>query len=594
MRTVPVPQQSHLRLALAKLRRNRLAMSGLLIIVLISAAGALAPVLAPYDAAAINLADKLQPPSYAYPLGTDHLGRDIFTRMLHGILTSLYIPFITLLIVVVVGVIAGAAAGYAGGRTDVAIMGVTEVFLSFPSMLFAMVIAGLLGPGLVNTMVALSLVWWTRYVKVIRGIVLSLKEKEFIAASRSAGTRSIGIVVRHIFPNLYSTIFVMGTLDMGRIVLAMSGLSFLGLGVQPPEPEWGAMLVDGRNYMQIAPGLLLYPGLAIMLVTLAFNLLGEGLRDALDSQDSELKKRQQQKGSSLLQTSGDLTGGGGQSGHHDPNSSLTPEPALLRVEKLTAVFQRDSQITPIVKGISFQVHAGKILCLIGESGSGKSITALSVLGLLESPGYVVAGEVWLENANLRTWSEKQLRTIRGSDIAMIFQNPGAALNPLLKIGVQLVEAILSHSSMTEAEAKKRASASLRQAGLQAPDKIMDRHPFELSGGMKQRVMIAMAICLQPKVLIADEPTTALDVTVQAQILTELRRLRDEQNTGILLITHDIGVVAQMADEVAVMKDGVIVEYGDVQRIFEQPAHPYTQALLQTALRISAINGGKKL
>lgn len=591
MRTAPVRKQSHMLIAFSKVRRDRLAISGLLIILLVSAAGVLAPIIAPYDPTAINLANKLQHPSFEYPLGTDHMGRDILTRMLHGILISLYMPFITLLIVVMVGVIAGAVSGYAGGRVDIAIMSVTEVFLSFPSLLFAMVIAGLLGPGLVNTMIALALVWWTKYVKVIRGLVISLKEKEFIAASRTIGTPSVGIVFRHILPNLYSTVLVMGALDMGRIILAMSGLSFLGLGVQPPEPEWGAMLVDGRNYMQIAPGLLLYPGLAIMLVSLAFNLLGEGLCDALDPKDAETKQGKRQETDSLHETRNDTIGGAGKPASHDPNMDASEEHALLRVEKLTTVFQRDGQIVPIVKGISFQVHTGKILCMIGESGSGKSITALSVLGLLEPPGTISEGDVWLGNTNLRTLTERELRTVRGNDIAMIFQNPTSSLNPLLRIGVQLMEAILSHENVPESEAKRRSINSLRKAGLPSPEQIMDRHPFELSGGMNQRVMIAMAICLQPKVLIADEPTTALDVTVQAQILTELRRLRDEQNTGILLITHDIGVVAQMADDVAVMKDGVIVETGSVHRIFEQPAHPYTKALLQTAPQISGTAGG---
>ncbi len=234
-----------------------------------------------------------------------------------------------------------------------------------------------------------------------------------------------------------------------------------------------------------------------------------------------------------------------------------------------------------VDGVSFSLKAGKVLGIVGESGCGKTVTSLSLLGLIEPPGKILSGEVWLDGRNLLELSPNQLRKIRGKEISLVFQNPMSSLNPVLTIGTQLIETIISHEDVSSKEARKRAVELLGKVGLPHPEKFMKRYPFQLSGGMRQRVMIAIALALHPRVLIADEPTTALDVTVQAQILSELCRLQKEFNTAIILISHDLGVVAGMADEVAVMYAGSIVEYGPVEDIFDNPRHPYTRALLNS-------------
>lgn len=268
--------------ALKRLARDKLALLGLVILLLVVATAVLAPYLAPNDPLRIDLQQRLVPPGAQYPMGTDHLGRCLWSRLLHGTQVSLVTAVLALSAIVLIGVPLGTLAGYRGGWTDNLVMRVVDVLLAFPSLVLALVIAGMLGPGLLNVMLALAAGWWVGYARVIRGMVLSVKEKEFVLAARAAGTSDVGIVVRHILPNVLSPIIVLATLDMGKLILAIAGLSFLGLGAQPPTPEWGAMLNDGRPYMQVAPQLMMYPGLAIVTVVLAFNLLGDGLRDALD------------------------------------------------------------------------------------------------------------------------------------------------------------------------------------------------------------------------------------------------------------------------------------------------------------------------
>ncbi len=262
-----------------------------------------------------------------------------------------------------------------------------------------------------------------------------------------------------------------------------------------------------------------------------------------------------------------------------------PGDIVLRVNDLYTHFVTPHGVVKAVNGVSFAVRARQVLGVVGESGCGKSVMALSLLGMVEPPGKIVSGEVWLNGVNLLALSKEQLRQVRGKEIALVFQDPMTSLNPVLTIGTQITETILAHRAVSKAKARQRALELLAKVGLPHPEKLFHRYPFQLSGGQRQRVMMAIGLSLNPKVLIADEPTTALDVTVQAQILEELTRLKSAFNTGIILITHDLGIVAEMADDVAVMYAGSIVEYGPVLDIFENPGHPYTVALLHSIPRL---------
>ena len=258
---------------------------------------------------------------------------------------------------------------------------------------------------------------------------------------------------------------------------------------------------------------------------------------------------------------------------------------LLSVKNLSTEFPVKKGIVKAVEDVSFDVDAGEILAIVGESGSGKSVTSLSVMGLLAEPGHVAGGSMEFEGKDLATLSEKQYRELRGNDMAMIFQEPMTSLNPVYRVGNQIVEAIRTHEKVSKAEAKARAVDLLRKVGIPSPEARINDYPHQMSGGMRQRVMIAMALACNPKLLIADEPTTALDVTIQAQILDLLRRLRDDTGMAVLLITHDLGVVSETADRVVVMYCGQVVEEAEVRTLFDHPMHPYTLGLLKSIPRL---------
>jgi len=259
---------------------------------------------------------------------------------------------------------------------------------------------------------------------------------------------------------------------------------------------------------------------------------------------------------------------------------------VLKLKDLSTYFYTGQGVIKAVQEVSFALEQGKTLGLVGESGCGKSVTALSILGLIEPPGKIVSGEVLFNGFDLRKLSPAKLRQIRGREIALVFQDPLTSLNPVLTIGRQFLDTILSHENISGMEARRRAEELLYRMGLPDPRRLMRQYPFQLSGGMRQRVIMAMALALNPRILIADEPTTALDVTIQAQILAELKDLQRERQMSLLLITHDLGVIAALADEVAVMYAGSLVEYGPVREIFLSPAHPYTRALLRSLPRLS--------
>ncbi|SFG57689.1 peptide/nickel transport system permease protein [Desulfotomaculum arcticum] len=264
--------------------REKTALAGLVIVVIFVAAGLLAPWIAPADPTAVNVEHKLLSPSPDFPLGTDQLGRCIFSRLIYGARTSLFYALLVMAIILAISIPVGTLAGYAGGKLDNFIMRVIDILLAFPSLILSLAIAGLMGPGMTHLLIALAAVWWIGYARIIRGMVLQIKEKDFVLAAKACGASRFQVVFRHILLNALSPIMVLATLEIGSIILAISGLSFLGLGAQPPTPEWGAMLSDSRPYIQAAPSLMLFPGLTIMIVVMAFNFVGEGLKNAVHFQ----------------------------------------------------------------------------------------------------------------------------------------------------------------------------------------------------------------------------------------------------------------------------------------------------------------------
>ena len=359
------------------------------------------------------------------------------------------------------------------------------------------------------------------------------------------------------------------------MILETAGLSFLGLGSQPPQADLGSMLGEARSAMISNPHTSIVPGIMIFLIVMSINLLGDGVRDALDPR-LRAGALSRPLATTLVQRQGDIPAATGD---------------LLAIQELQTQFHVGNRIYRAVGGVSLAVKPGECLGVIGESGSGKSVTALSVMGLVASPpGVITGGAVRFQGEDLIGAPYETLRQKRGDRVAYIFQDPLSTLHPLYRIGQQLAEAIQSHHKVSKAEARLRAIQLLKDVRIPNSEASVDYYPHELSGGMRQRVGIAMALANEPDVIIADEPTTALDVTVQAQILSLLDDLRRDRGLAIIFITHDFGVVGQICDRLAVMYAGQIVEEGPTQVVLDAPAHPYTKRLIAC---VPELGGGRR-
>ncbi|MBN6362191.1 dipeptide/oligopeptide/nickel ABC transporter permease/ATP-binding protein [Providencia huaxiensis] len=574
----PVIQHRHRQSIGSLLLANRLATLGLFILVIIMLLAFLAPWLPLADPDKTDLVNRLLPAfSPDHLLGTDHLGRDILSRLLWGTRVSLLVGISATFIAAIFGTLIGLVAGYVGHRTDTLLMRCIDMLMAFPYILLALAIVAVLGPGLLNALYAIALVNIPFFARNIRGLTVGLRDRDFIQAARLSGKNHLQVLLTEVLPNVLPIIVVTMSTTIGWMILETAGLSFLGLGTQPPNADLGSMLGQGRAQMFVAPHVALVPGIMIFLIVISFNLLGDGVRDILDPR---LK-------SGALQRSQPMT----QTDRVNIPAKTGDKQAVLEVKELSVAFRQGNQLRPTVKGISFTVGAGECLGLIGESGSGKSVTALSVMGLLASPpALITAGGIYVEHEEMLSLPLSVMQRRRGAKVSYIFQDPLTTLHPQFTIGVQLREAITAHQSLSLYEAKNKAIELLDSVGIPDAQERFGAYPHELSGGQRQRVGIAMALANDPVLIIADEPTTALDVTVQARILELLNQLRRERGVALLFITHDFAVINQICDRVAVMQQGEIVETGDTQTVLRQPQHPYTQRLIASVPKLGEGRG----
>ncbi|HEM6844960.1 dipeptide/oligopeptide/nickel ABC transporter permease/ATP-binding protein [Providencia rettgeri] len=569
----PVIQHRHRQSVGSLLLANRLATLGLFTLSIIMLLAFLAPWLPLANPDETDLVNRLLPAfSSGHLLGTDHLGRDILSRLLWGTRVSLLVGISATLIAAIFGTLIGLVAGYVGHRTDTLLMRCIDMLMAFPYILLALAIVAVLGPGLLNALYAIALVNIPFFARNIRGLTVGLRDRDFIQAARLSGKNHLQVLLTEVLPNVLPIIVVTMSTTIGWMILETAGLSFLGLGTQPPNADLGSMLGQGRAQMFVAPHVALVPGIMIFLIVISFNLLGDGVRDILDPR---LK-------SGALQRSQPMT----QTDRVNIPAKTGGEQAVLEVKDLSVAFCQGNQLRSTVKGISFTVGAGECLGLIGESGSGKSVTALSVMGLLASPpALITAGGIYVEHEEMLSLPLSVMQRRRGAKVSYIFQDPLTTLHPQFTIGVQLREAITAHQSLSLYEAKNKAIELLDSVGIPDARERFDDYPHELSGGQRQRVGIAMALANDPVLIIADEPTTALDVTVQARILELLDQLRRDRGVALLFITHDFAVINQICDRVAVMQQGEIVETGDTQTVLRQPQHPYTQRLIASVPKL---------
>ncbi|WP_187498301.1 ABC transporter permease subunit [Erwinia aphidicola] len=550
----------------ALLLHNRLAAFGLLLLAVTLLSALIAPLLPLPDPDATDLLQRLAPPlTPGHLLGTDALGRDMLSRLLWGTRVSVAVGLCATLLAAVCGTLIGLIAGYTAGRTDTILMRLIDMIMAFPYILLALAIVAVLGPGLLNALYAIALVNIPFFARNVRGLTLGLRGRDFIQAAQLSGKNHPQILLTEVLPNVLPLIVVTLSTTVGWMILETAGLSFLGLGTQPPDADLGSMLGQGRNQLFIAPHVGLVPGVMIFVLVIAFNLLGDGIRDLLDPR---------LKSGALLRS---------QAMTRVQRAAVPPRKApeaLLEVVDLQVAFHRGSHPVPTVKGVSFHLQAGECLGLIGESGSGKSVSALAIMGLVSSPPAVITGgSIWLGDEELLALSPTHMQQRRGVRVSYIFQDPLTSLHPQMRVGQQLVEAIQCHQPLSNSAARAKAIALLEDTGIQQAAQRFDAWPHQLSGGQRQRVGIAIALANDPQVIIADEPTTALDVTVQARILALLNDLRHRRGLALLFITHDFAVVSEMCDRVAVMRQGEIVEQGQATHVLQNPQHAYTQRLI---------------
>jgi peptide/nickel transport system permease protein len=538
---------------------RKLWLPGALVGAIILAALA-APILPLPDPVRQDVAGRLVAWAPGSPLGRDEFGRDVLSRILWGARASLAVAFASALIAGVLGVTLGLLAGWFRGVAEFLAVRAADVILCFPPILLALLVVTLLGPGTTTLILVLSILYLPGFVRIIFAEVLAARGQDYVEAVRSLGASTPRILLRSVLPNIAGPVLVQFSLAVAAAIVVESGLSFLGLGVVPPTPSWGLMIRGARGVMEQAPTLLLWPCVALTLTILAMNWLCDALRDSVDRKGARPPR--------LRAVDRVLPG------------LLPPGPApLLEVRGLTVEIATPAGAIRPVEDLAFRVEAGRTLAIVGESGSGKSLAATAVMGLLPPVARASAGAAWFEGRDLLGLDEAVRAKLRGGAIAMVFQDPMSSLNPVHRVGDQVAEAIRAHRDVTPEAARREAVALLTRVGIADPQARARAYPHELSGGMRQRVMIAMAIANRPRLLIADEPTTALDVTVQAAILDLLAALRREEGMGLILITHSLGVVAEVADEVVVMYAAQVVERGSVPEVFARPLHPYTRALL---------------
>jgi peptide/nickel transport system permease protein len=554
---------------LALLLNNSLATSGLVVLVLICLIALAAPILPLANPDVTAPADRLLPVFTAgHLLGTDHLGRDILSRLIWGTRISLAVGLSATIIAAFFGSLLGLVAGYAGGRTDTLIMRGIDMVMAFPYILLALAIVAVLGPGLLNALYAIALVNIPFFARNIRGITLGLSRREFVDAARLSGKSPVQILFLEILPNVLPVIVITMSTTVGWMILETAGLSFLGLGAQPPQADLGSMLGEGRKILFTAPHVSIIPGLMIFALVMSINLFGDGVRDILDPR--------LRAGSLTRPVSRTAV-------HRKPDEIPAPSEkgGVLDVRQMRTEFQIGSSVYKAVGGVDLNLKEGECLGVVGESGSGKSVTAMSIMGLVPTPpGRIAGGAAYLDGEDLFAASDRRIRDLRGGSVAYVFQDPLSTLHPLFTVGDQLTEAITTHQPMSGSKAREKAVELLSLVRIPNAKERLSAYPHELSGGMRQRVCIAMALANDAKVLIADEPTTALDVTVQSQILTLMNGLRRERNAAILFITHDFGVVSALCDRVAVMYAGRIVETGTTEEVLANPRHPYTAKLIE--------------
>lgn len=523
-----------------------------------------------YDPNEVNYSEMLKHPTFKHLFGTDDYGRDIFTRVMKGAATTFGISLFTVTMGAVIGTVIGALTGYFGGIVDEILMRVNDCLASFPSILLALVVVSLIDKGTWNICIALGLVFIPSFARIMRSEYLKEKNRDYVQNARLMGAGHLRVVFIHILPNTLPILFSAILVGINNAVLAEAGLSYLGLGVQPPDPSLGRMLSEAKTFLLNAPWYELFPCLEMILFILGLTLVSDNFGvsgvslNAVKRKIEKLKSEKETEATEQAENGKDNAGTAkspdAANAEEKDIKASDPVP-MISVRNLEVGFIEDEGIDDTLRGISFDIHKGEVLGVVGESGSGKSLTAMSIMGILSEKAAITGGSIILDGkTDLTKLSEEEYRKLRGGRLAYVFQEPMTSLNPVQKIGVQIDEILDIHAAhLSEDEQKKLVLDALEDTGLKDADKLYDMYPFELSGGMRQRVCIAMALIAKADLILADEPTTALDAGVADIILDIFKHINRKYKTAIMLISHDLRVIGKLADRVLIMQDGNIVE-----------------------------------
>lgn len=506
-------------------------------------------------------------PSADHWLGTDDFGRDILSRALVATRLTLVMTALAAGISVVFGAAIGIAIWLSPGKLREGALRFLETAVAYPSLISALVIAAILEPGPRSAVLAIGIAGIPGFARITANLASAISRSDYVVTARLLGVSPARIALRHMLPNMAEPLLILTATVFALALVEISALSFIGLGVQSPEYDFGRLLNDSFDSLYTQPLASVAPSVMIILTGLSVMLIG----DALAAHANPRNKRFRRPKRAVK-----------------PSARLTVAPentALVEIENLRVGLPNGPEL---VKGISLSIQPGEVVGLVGESGSGKSLTAMCVAGLS-------APELSIEASTLRVGEMNLLaepdRKRLATDVGIVYQDPGSTFNPSLRMGGQLTEVLRTHLGFSRRKARERMAEALAAVDITNPKERLDQHPHELSGGMRQRAMIASAMATSPKLLIADEPTTALDVTVQAEVLRQFRRMHRVQGTAMLFISHDLGVVEELCDTVLVMQHGHIVERLTAEQLRErQVQHPYTQKLLAAVPELE-LSGG---
>jgi peptide/nickel transport system permease protein len=550
--------------------RRPLGVAALVGLVVIIVACFAAPLIAPADPLAQDLTSVLGGPSFAHPLGTDTLGRDILSRLLHGGQISLESLAVALLVDLVVGIPLGLLAGYVEGPIGRGVQRIADLLMSIPGLIVLLAVVAVFSERVFVPMLALGLLGSASLLRIVSSVTIATRHELFVDAAKVNGVTAVGIMVKHIAPRIAVPSAVQAALFCGNALAQQSGLAFLGFSVLPPAPSWGGMVADAATVIQRSATYMLFSGLIIALTILCLGLIGDALGDALAAATSSSTAGA--RTSRAIQKAEARETMGQDARRESPD-------ALLRVRDLSIEYAGQGAPVRVVSSVSFDVRAGETVGIVGESGCGKSTVIQGLTGVLPGSGRIVEGQILLDGVDLRTLAERERAKLRGRRIALVSQEPMNSLDPAFTVSSLISEAVRRHTGVSRREAKARTLELLTLVRLPDPKIVARRHVYELSGGMAQRVGIALALAGDPSVLLADEPTSALDVTVQSEILDLLRTIQRERGMALILVTHNWGVVADICDRVVVMYAGQVVEAATVQECLTLPMQPYTAGLL---------------